>query len=134
MWKLQCYSQNFTTFYYCNRERKYNTVVCDEEKLLPQRLSLLSSKHWGFFIHLRLKFTSQLTIKVVQISSTTVTNKNRLTPHTDQKWRHDLALYLSLLQSYMCRARFILNSGEHEVLIFIQFIYSGHSDIYKPQS
>ena len=42
------------------------------------------------------------------------------TPHADQKWRHELALYLSLLQSYMYRARFILNSGEHEVLRFIQ--------------
>ena len=51
-----------------------------------------------------------------------MTNKNRLTPHTDQKWRHDLALYLSLLQSYMYRASFILNSGEHEVLRFIQLI------------
>ena len=47
-------------------------------------------------------------------------NKNRRTPHTDQKGRHDLALYLSLLQSYMHRASFILNSGEHEVLRFIQ--------------
>ena len=49
-----------------------------------------------------------------------MTNKNRLTPHTDQKERHDLALYLSLLQSHMHRARFILKSGEHEVLRFIQ--------------
>ena len=38
--------------------------------------------------------------RVDQINSTTImTNKNRLMPHTDQKWRHDLALYLSLLQS-----------------------------------
>ena len=59
--------------------------------------------------------------RVDKINSTTITtNRNRLTPHTDQKWRHDLALYLSLLQSYMYRARFILNSGEHEVLRFIQ--------------
>ena len=59
--------------------------------------------------------------RVDQINSTAImTNKNRPTPHTDQKWRHGLALYLSLLQSYMYRARFILNSGEHEVLRFIQ--------------
>ena len=49
-----------------------------------------------------------------------MTNKNGLTSHTDQKWRHNLALYLPLLQSYMYSARFILNSGEHEVLRFIQ--------------
>ena len=54
-----------------------------------------------------------------------MTNKNWLTPHTDQKWRHDLALYLSLLQSYMYRARFILNSDEHEVLRFIQLDTKG---------
>ena len=59
--------------------------------------------------------------RVNQVNSTTImTNKNQLTPRTDQKWKHDLALYLSLLQSYMYRARFILNSGEHEVLRFIQ--------------
>ena len=44
-----------------------------------------------------------------------MTNKNRLMPHTDQKRRRELLLYLSLLQSYMYRATFILNS-EHEVL------------------
>ena len=49
-----------------------------------------------------------------------MTNKNRLTHHTDQKWRHDLALYLSLLQNNMYSARFIPNSGEHGVLRFIQ--------------
>ena len=49
-------------------------------------------------------------------------------PHTDQKWRHDLALYLSLLQSYTYRDRFILNPGEHEVLRFIQL------NIYKKTS
>ena len=59
--------------------------------------------------------------RVNQINSTTImTNRNRLTPHNGQKRKHDLALYLSLLQSYMYRARFILNSGEHEVLRFIQ--------------
>ena len=50
-----------------------------------------------------------------------MTNKNRLTPHTDQKWRHDLALYLSLFQIYMYGAKFILNSGEHEVLYSIKY-------------
>ena len=49
-----------------------------------------------------------------------MTNKNGLMSHTDQKWRHNLALYLPLLQSYMHSARFIINSGEHEVLRFIQ--------------
>ena len=64
--------------------------------------------------------------RVDQTNSTTLmTNKNRLTPHTDQKWRHDLALYLSLLQSSMFTARFILNSGEHEVLRFIQLDIKG---------
>ena len=29
--------------------------------------------------------------RVDQINSTIMTNKNRLTPHTDQKLRHDLA-------------------------------------------
>ena len=46
-----------------------------------------------------------------------MTNKNRLTPHTDKKWRN---VHLSLLQSYMYSARFILNSGEDEALRFIQ--------------
>ena len=55
-----------------------------------------------------------------QINSTTMTNKDRLTLHTDQKLRHDLALYVSLLKSYIYSARFILNSAEHEVLRFIQ--------------
>ena len=59
--------------------------------------------------------------RVDQINSTTImTKKNGLTSHNDQKWRHNLALYLPLLQSYMYSARFILNSGEHEVLRFIQ--------------
>ena len=49
-----------------------------------------------------------------------MTNKNRQATYTDQKWRHDLELFLSLLQSYIYRARFILNSGEHELLKFIQ--------------
>ena len=47
-------------------------------------------------------------------------NKNRLTLHIDQNWRHNLALYLSLLQSYMFRDKFILNSGDAGVLRFIQ--------------
>ena len=55
------------------------------------------------------------------MNSKTMTNKNWLTPHTDPKWRHDdIALYLLLSQSYMYRARFILNSGENDVLRFIQ--------------
>ena len=49
-----------------------------------------------------------------------MTNKNPLTLHTNQNLRHDLVLYLSLLQSFMYRARFILDSGEHKVLRFIQ--------------
>ena len=51
-----------------------------------------------------------------------MTAKNRITPHTDKKGAHDLALYLSLLQSYIYKARFILNfyCNEHEVLRFIQ--------------
>ena len=55
-----------------------------------------------------------------QINSTTMTNKNPLTLHTNENLRHDLVLYLLLLQSYMYRARFILDSGEHKVLRFIQ--------------
>ena len=54
------------------------------------------------------------------MNSTKITNKNRLTPYTDQKRRHELALYLWLLKSYMDSAKFILNSGEHELLGFIQ--------------
>ena len=49
-----------------------------------------------------------------------MTNKNQLTPHTEQKWRHDLVVYLLLLQSYMYSAGFILNFGENGVLGFIQ--------------
>ena len=56
--------------------------------------------------------------RVDQINSTTITNKNRLTSHTDEKWRHDLALCLSL--SFMYTARFIQNSGEHEMLRFVE--------------
>ena len=59
--------------------------------------------------------------RVDQVNSTTrMTNKNWLTAQTEQKWRHDLVLYLSLLQIYVYRARFILDSGDHEVLRFIQ--------------
>ena len=47
-----------------------------------------------------------------------MTNKNRVTPHTDQ--RHDLTLYVSLFQSYMYKLRYILNSCKHEELRFIQ--------------
>ena len=54
------------------------------------------------------------------MNSTKITNKNGLTPHTDQKRRDKVALYLSLLKSYMYSAKFILNSGEHELLGFIQ--------------
>ena len=49
-----------------------------------------------------------------------MTKKNLLTPRTDQKWRHNIALYLSLLQSYMYRDKFTLNSSEHKALRFIQ--------------
>ena len=56
--------------------------------------------------------------RVDQINSTTITNKNRLTSHTDENWRHDLALYLLL--SFMYRARFIQTSGEHEMLRFVE--------------
>ena len=54
------------------------------------------------------------------MNSTTMTNKNRLMPHKDQKWEYDLALYSLLLQNYTYSARFILNSDQHEVLRFIQ--------------
>ena len=53
--------------------------------------------------------------RVDKINSTTImTNKNRLALY------FVIALYLSLLQSYMYSARFILDSGEHVVLRFIQ--------------
>ena len=59
--------------------------------------------------------------RVDLINNAIKTNKNRLTPHTDQKRRHDQALYkIHYNKNYMYSARFILNSGEHEVLRFIQ--------------
>ena len=64
--------------------------------------------------------------RVDQINSTTITNKNRLTSHTDENWRHDLALYLLL--SFMYRARFIQTSSEHEMLRFVELNTYKHLD------